>query len=168
MTARALILAAVLACGIGGCAGGSGQRPVEQLTRAGTMIDQAEQAGAQRFAAAELERAREKLRQANQAAEENDNEVARRLAVEATLDAELAMARASSADAERSAEEVRQGVETLRRESQRATTQSDSSGGTEAPGMPSTTTQPAAPDTGPDTASPETQVPGTTVPGPQP
>ncbi|MFO7275431.1 MAG: DUF4398 domain-containing protein [Pseudomonadota bacterium] len=164
MTARALILAAVLACGVGGCAGGSGQRPVEQLTRAGTMIDQAEQAGAQRFAAAELEQAREKLQRAQQAANENDNEVARRLAVEAALDAELATARAASADAERSAEEVRQGVDTLRRESERSTMQSDSSTtGNEAPGAPPATTRPESP----DSTNPGTQVPGT-APGPQP
>ena len=103
-------------------------RPVEELTRARTMIEQAEQAGAQEFAGAELERAREQLRQANAAAEkknEKDMDTARRMALQAASDAQLAAAKTRQAKAERAAQEVATGTQTLQQETDRAADQKE-------------------------------------------
>lgn len=100
-----------------GCAGAP-ERPVEELTRARTLINQAEQAGGQQYAAAEMKRAREKLQQADKAAEAGEKS-ASELAVEAAADAELAAAKVRQAKAEEAASEVTRSVESLRKESNR-------------------------------------------------
>jgi hypothetical protein len=105
-----------------GCATQSG-RPVAEITRARTLIEQAEKAGAQQYAAAELDQARNKLRLASAAAEDGKNDEARERANEAAADAELAAARATSGEAEKSAAEVQKGTETLQREADRGQTQ---------------------------------------------
>jgi hypothetical protein len=100
--------------------GGAPERPVEELTRAKTVIDQAEKSGgASRFAAAELERARSKLNAAEAAASEGETETARQLAAEAALDAEYAAALAAAGEAKQAAEEVEKSVESLRDEAAR-------------------------------------------------
>jgi hypothetical protein len=100
-----------------GCA--TTDRPVAEITRARTLIEQAEKAGAQRYAAVELDQARNKLLLASAAAEDGKNEEARARANEAAADAELAQARATSGEAKKAADEVERGTETLERESQR-------------------------------------------------
>ena len=112
-TASALLLA--------GCAA-EVERPTEEMTRAKTLIDQAEKAGAQRYAAAELQQAREKLQDADEAVDDGKGEVAKRLAMEATVDAELAVARTASGEAQRAAEEINRSTETLQREATRDST----------------------------------------------
>ena len=112
----ALIAAALLA----GCAS-SGERPTQEMTRAQTLIDQAEKAGAQRYAAVQLEQARAKLEQAEAADRKGRHDDAQQRAREAVADAELAVAMANSGEAQRAATEVQQSVETLRREAQRST-----------------------------------------------
>jgi len=62
-TRIAILFAAAL---LAGCATQS-ERPTQEMTRAQTLIDQAEKAGAQRYAAAQLEQARAKLDEARQA-----------------------------------------------------------------------------------------------------
>src|SRR5262245_23737659 len=62
------------------------------LARARASISEAEQAGAAEFGSAELTLAREKMRAAEDAAEEGESDRARNLAVEADLDADLATA----------------------------------------------------------------------------
>jgi hypothetical protein len=94
-------------------------RPTEELARAKTLVTQAENGGAQRYAAADLDRARTKLQQAEAAAEDKDNDVARRRANESAADAELAVARTRSGDAQRAAGEMEKSVETLRQEANR-------------------------------------------------
>jgi hypothetical protein len=103
------------------CAGCATQsdRPVAEITRARTLIEQAERAGAQQYAAAELDQARNKLRLASAAAEDGKNDDARARATEAAADAELAAARASSGRAEKAAAEVQRSTETLQREADR-------------------------------------------------
>ena len=118
MSLRTGILTVVF-CGLLVACAGQSDRPVEQLTRAQTLIDQAEKAGAQRYAAADLETARNKLSAANAAAEKGKHEAARDLATEAALDAELASARATSGQARQDAQDVSKGVETLRDEAAR-------------------------------------------------
>jgi hypothetical protein len=103
----------------GGCAS-SAQKPVEQLTQARTLIEQAERGGAQQYAAADLEQARGKLSRAEAASEEGDHEASLRLAREATADAELAQAKSSAAEARNSQQELEQSLEALRNEADRA------------------------------------------------
>lgn len=97
----------------------SPERPTAELTRARTLIEQAERNQAQQFAAVDLNRARDKLRLSDTAMNSDNAEVARRLATEAALDAELAMARSSTAQAENSAAEIGASVEALRSEAGR-------------------------------------------------
>jgi hypothetical protein len=106
---------------IAGCAS-KVERPVEEMTRATTLIEQAEKAGAQRHAAAELQQARDKLAQAEKAANDGKGDVALRLAMEATVDAELANARTASGEAQSAAEELHRSTESLRREAERSST----------------------------------------------
>ena len=112
-TASALLLA--------GCAA-EVERPTEEMTRESILIDQAEKAGAQRYAAAELQQARDKLRLAEAAVNDGEGDAARRLAAEATVDAELAVARTASGEAQRAAEEIHRSTESLEREATRDST----------------------------------------------
>jgi seryl-tRNA synthetase len=133
------VLVALLSAGCGS----EPKRPTEQLTRAQTLIEQAEKAGAQRYAAAELDAARNKLQTANKAADDGKQEQATQLAEEAALDAELAAARAASGEAKKAAEEVGRSTEQLREET--------------------------VPNPGAETAPrPETATPETATPPPQP
>ena len=120
MSARnGLFMAAAVGILCAGCA--TTDRPVAEITRARTLIEQAEKAGAQQYAAAELDQARNKLRLASAAAEDGKNDEARARANEAAADAELAQARATSGEAKKAADEVERGTDTLERESQRQT-----------------------------------------------
>jgi hypothetical protein len=109
-----LIAAALLA----GCATQS-ERPTQEMARAQTLIDQAEKAGAQRYAAVQLDQARQKLDQAKAADQKGRHDDAHQRATEAVADAELAVAMADSGEAQRAAAEVQQSVDTLREEAQR-------------------------------------------------
>ncbi len=109
--AAALLIAAT------GCA--SGPRPNPDLVGARTLVTQAEQSGAQQFASSDLEAARSELRQADQDAKDQPV-LATRLAQQASVDAELALARTRSAKAEQALKEVDSGTATLRSESERA------------------------------------------------
>lgn len=111
----AVLFAAAL---LAGCATQS-ERPTQEMTRAQTLIDQAEKAGAQRYAAAQLDQARQKLDLAKAAEQKGKHDDAQMRASEAAADAELAVAIANSGEAQRAATEVQQSVETLRDEAQR-------------------------------------------------
>ena len=121
-TRIAILFAAAL---LAGCATQS-ERPTQEMTRAQTLIDQAEKAGAQRYAAAQLEQARAKLDEAKADDRKGRHDDARQRANEAAADAELAVALADSGEAQRAATEVQQSVETLRSEAQRSSTISSS------------------------------------------
>ena len=103
---------------LGGCA--SGPPPMEELTRARTLVDQAEKAQAGRYAAADLQRAHDKLSAADAANQSGKYDVARRDAEAAAIDADVAAARASEAQALTALDEVQRGNETLRSETGRA------------------------------------------------
>ena len=124
MSVRNGIISTVLAGVIAAGCASAPQQPIAQATRAQTLIEQAEKAGAQEYAAADLERARDKLQAANAAAEKGKEEIAAQYATEAAVDAELASARASAGQARKAADEVNAGARTL---SDEATRQSDSS-----------------------------------------
>ena len=110
VTGAALVLAACAA---------APERPEAEFSRAQTLIQTAEQQGAQEFAGAELESARRKLDQAGIVADEGKGEQATRLAQQAAVDAELAAAKAAAAKARKAADELDRSIETLRSEAVR-------------------------------------------------
>jgi hypothetical protein len=118
---RLLLLActATVACGLAACAS-EGPPPTEQLTRAKTLVDQADKAQGQRYAAADLQRAHDELSQAENADAQKHYNQARSLAESAAVDADLAVARSDAGDAQRAAREAQQSNATLEQESQRA------------------------------------------------
>ena len=114
------ILTMVAACGaIGGCAS-EGPQPTAELTKAHTVIEQAEKAQAQRYAAPDLQRARDELSSAEVANSKGSYNAARTYAEAAAADADVASARASAGEALRAAQEAREGNSTLQQESNRA------------------------------------------------
>ena len=113
------ISAAVIACALAGGCATEGPPPSEEVTRARSVIEQADKAGVQRYAAADLQRAHDELSNAEKANGEGKYDDARRYAESAAADADVATARASDAEAQRAAHEVVQGNETLRQESAR-------------------------------------------------
>jgi hypothetical protein len=102
---------------LAGCASNA---PVAEVTRARTLIEQAEKAGALQYAPVELGEARDKLRLADAALEDGREEEARARANEAAAGAELAQAKAASGRADKAAEEVSRSTETLQREAGRS------------------------------------------------
>ena len=111
-----LIPAAALLCGLAAGCVTQGPQPSEELTRARAVVDQADRTGAQRFAAADLQRAHDELSNADKANTEHKYEEARRYAENAAADADVAIARAGAGDAQHAAQEVVQSNETLRQE----------------------------------------------------
>ncbi len=99
--------------GLAACAGTA--PPIAQLGAAEEAIASAELAGAQRYAPAELQRARDKLVAADNATRNADNDTAHRLAEEARADAEVATARAQSGTAAEAAEATRRAGQPLSR-----------------------------------------------------
>lgn len=109
-------VALVAAGAIGGCA--SQPKPTAQLVRASTLVSEAEKGGAQRYAAADLQRARDELTNAQTAESDGKYDSAMRLADRAAADADLASARAASGKAEQSAGQVRHSLDTLKEQLQ--------------------------------------------------
>src|SRR6201996_8561037 len=116
------IPAAVLVCGLAGGCATQGPQPTEEMTRARTLIEQADRAGAQRYAAADLQRAHDELSNADKATAEKKYDDARRYAESAAADADVPSARASAGEGRPAAHEVVQSNETLRQESARGST----------------------------------------------
>jgi hypothetical protein len=112
-----LIIVVAIAC-LGGCAT-QGPQPNDEMTRAKTLIEQADRAGVQRYAAADLQRAHDELNNAERAMGERKYNDARSYAESAEADADVASARAAAGEAQRAAHEVVQGNETLRQEAER-------------------------------------------------
>jgi hypothetical protein len=93
--------------------------PTEALRGAEQAITNAEQARVMGYASAELTEAREKLAAARKAADAQEMVTAERLAEQARVDAELALAKAEAARAEAVNEEMMASSEILRQEMQR-------------------------------------------------
>ena len=125
MTPRTITLSAtvILALGAIGCAT-QGPQPTEEMTRARAVIEQADKGGAQRYAAADLQRAHDELRDAEKANDAHKYDEARRYAEAAEVDGDVAAARATAGEAQRSAHEVQKGTDTLQSESDRNATNS--------------------------------------------
>jgi hypothetical protein len=121
MTQRTWVLCgtAILALGALGCAT-QGPKPTEEMTRARTIIEQADKGGnAQRYAAADLQKAHDDLNEAEKADQAGKYDEARRYAETAEADADVASARGSARDAQRAAKELQKSNETLESESGR-------------------------------------------------
>ena len=116
---QGLIPAAALLCGFASGCATQGPQPTQEMTRARTLVEQADRSGAQRYAAADLQRAHDELSNADKATAEKKYDDARRYAQSAAADADVATARAAAGDAQRAAHEVVQSNETLRQESTR-------------------------------------------------
>ncbi len=109
----AVAAAAVLTAS--GCASAP-DRPERQLARAEAGIEFAEQNNAGEYGAAALERARQHLDVARREANAGEYEAALEAAEKAELDAELAAAQATTRKAGEALAEIRESIETLRRE----------------------------------------------------
>lgn len=104
-----------------GCGGGVSQLTKERVARSDTFVQQAtQQLGNNEAGAIELQRAKDSLAQAKQAVEAKNDKRADRLAQQAQLDAELALAKAETSSSRKAADEVLASVETLRNEAARA------------------------------------------------
>jgi Domain of unknown function (DUF4398) len=117
MSLRRIFLPVALICGLAAGCATQGPQPTEEMTRAQTVVDQADKAGAQRYAAADLQRAHDELSNAQKATADKKYDDARRYAESAEADANVAIARASAGDSERAAHEITQSNEALRQAS---------------------------------------------------
>lgn len=94
----------------------------ERVAQSETSVQQAQQTlGKAEQGAVELQQARDRLNAAKGALAKGQGNEAERLAAQAHLYAELAMARAQSADARKAANEVLASLDTLRQETERNT-----------------------------------------------
>ncbi|MBD1400593.1 DUF4398 domain-containing protein [Pelovirga terrestris] len=93
--------------------------PEKEVTLATQSIVQAESSGAVEFAPLELQAARDKLNQAKLAMDKKEHVVARRLADEAMVDANLAEAKARSAKSQKVVEELKESIRILQQEMNR-------------------------------------------------
>lgn len=94
----------------------------ERVAQSETSVQQAQQTlGKSEQGAVELQQARDRLNAAKGALAKGQGNEAERLAAQAHLYAELAMARAQSADARKAANEVLASLDTLRQETERNT-----------------------------------------------
>jgi hypothetical protein len=101
-----------------GCAS-EGPPANDAISRAHALVDEADKAGAQRYAAADLQRAHDELSSAQRENDQRKYDEARRDAESAGVDADLASARSAAGEAQHAAQQVAQGNETLRQEAQR-------------------------------------------------
>ncbi|MGH8230188.1 MAG: DUF4398 domain-containing protein [Steroidobacteraceae bacterium] len=93
-------------------------KPRVDLAAPRSLVSEAERGGAQQYDSLDLETARSELQQAEQNAKDKPV-LADRQGQEATVDAQLALARTRSAKAEQSLREINSGTATLESESQR-------------------------------------------------
>lgn len=172
MIPRKIVLSgtAILTFGALGCAT-QGAKPTEEMTRARTVIEQADRGNAQRYAAADLQRAHDELSSAEKASDARRYDEARRYAEAAEADADVAAARGSASEAEHAAREVNKGNATLESESDRHATgnEPNPSAAPLVPGTRVTPGTPAGADTRvtPDTTSPLAPTPGSDTESPR-
>ena len=110
---------AVLCLAAVGCAS-EGPKPNDELTKAHTVVEQADKAGtAQRYAAADLQRAHDELSDADRMSSQKKYDEARSFAQRAEVDADLAVARGASAEQQKAAQDVMKANDALRQETRR-------------------------------------------------
>lgn len=120
MRTFALLTAGTLvALGTSGCAS-EGPKPTDELTKAHVIVEQADKSGtAQRYAAADLQRAHDELSDAERLTAQQKYNDARAQAQRAAVDADLALARGNSAEQQKAAEDVVKANDTLKQEIER-------------------------------------------------
>jgi hypothetical protein len=120
---KALVLTlGVSALGLLGACGSVSKLTSERVAQSETSLQQAQQTvGKSEHGAIELQQARERLDAAKSALAQGQQQQAERSAAQAHLYAELAIAKAQSADARKAAEEVLASLNMLRQETERAT-----------------------------------------------
>lgn len=122
---RNVLVGLSAAIAVSACAG-NGRRVDESATeqqaikRAEATIKEAESGGAFEQGGADLNRAREKLAKAQEAAKDGDEEIAERLAIEAELDAEVAAATAGNQEMQAALSELQESIRTLQDELRRS------------------------------------------------
>ena len=114
--AAATVLAISAALFLGACASTKGAAPVAEMATARASITQAEAAGAGQLAPVELLSARDKLVRADAAMQTEQFEQARRMAEQASADAELAERKARADRARLAAKELERSNATLKQE----------------------------------------------------
>jgi hypothetical protein len=111
---------ALLCLGAVGCAS-QGPKPNDELTKAHTVLEQADKGGtAQHYAAADLQRAHDELNDADRLSAQKKYDEARSYAQRAEVDADLAVARGNSAEQQKAAEDVSKANDALRQETGRS------------------------------------------------
>jgi hypothetical protein len=122
MSLRIFILSttgALVCLGAAGCAT-EGAKPTDELTKAHTVVEQADKGGnAQRYAAADLQRAHDELSDADRLDGQRKYDEARYFAQRAEVDADVAVARGNSAEAQKAAADVTNANSTLQQETER-------------------------------------------------
>jgi len=113
---RGIGASAVAALFIAGCAS---TPPIEQMTIAKVAVDNATSAGGNEFAPLPLKSALEKMDAAERAMAAEDYVLARQLAEQAQVDAQLAAATARSAKAQKAASALQEDNRVLRQEIER-------------------------------------------------
>ncbi len=116
LTRASAILSVVLLLGVSGCATVPAP-PVEQMAVSRSAVERVSSSPNVADAApVEMQQARQKLERAQRAMNDKDFALARRMAVEAEVDARVAEARASSARGERALKEVQESIRALQDE----------------------------------------------------
>jgi hypothetical protein len=165
MSRLILICTAAIGCGaILGCAT-EGPQPSEQMAHARALVSQADKAQAQRFAAADLQRAHDELSAAENANSQGKYNEARSYAESAGVDADLAAARAEAGEAQHAAREVATSNATMRQESDRAV---DATAAATAAGSPPPPSAPPPPSPAPPSPPPLDGYPQAPPPPPAP
>lgn len=125
MSTRIALLTAtgtLIALASAGCAT-EGPKPTDELTKAHAVVDQADKGGtAQRFAAADLQRAHDELADADRLNGQKKYDESRAFAQRAEVDADLAVARGNAMEQQKAAADVAQANSTLQQEIQRGNT----------------------------------------------
>lgn len=117
-TVNGIVFSAALAAAlaVGGCASSAPRPANTALTQAETAVSLAQQNNAAEFAALELRLAQENLEKARAAIQREEYDDAQRLAEQALADAQFAQAKAQAEAARKASDDVRESVETLKRE----------------------------------------------------
>jgi hypothetical protein len=121
MSSRTLILfTGALGCVVAGGCASEGPKPTDELTKAHTVVEQADKGGtAQRYAAADLQKAHDELSEADRLSGQRRYDEARAHAQRAEADADVAVARGNSAQQQKAAEDVEKANSTLQQETNR-------------------------------------------------
>ena len=117
MSIRSLAVVLVAAGAL--CACQTPKRPLQAVATADAAVQQADLGAAAQHAPLELRLAREKLEEAKSKLRDEQYTDARRLAEQALVDVQLAEVKAQSAQARSTAEDLRQGIQTIQDEAER-------------------------------------------------